>query len=123
MGSEWQGQTVTVLGVLEGVRGGAEGLSKLPATGDKIPGFPATQVCLGQNHKLEVTGDCRDDSWPWLVWKSECPRSLVGSWGGGSRVKGERSEALCLTHTWPVTQKSLCLGRNQRGWGRTGHHK
>lgn len=54
MGSEWQGQPVTVLGVLEGIRGGAEGPSELPASGDKIPGFPATQVCLGQNHKLEV---------------------------------------------------------------------
>lgn len=47
-------KTVTVLGVLEGVRGGAEGPSELPASGDKIPGFPATQVCLGQNPKLEV---------------------------------------------------------------------
>lgn len=55
MGSEWQGQAVTDLGVLEGARGGAEGPSEFPASGDKIPGFPATQVCLGQNHKLEVT--------------------------------------------------------------------
>lgn len=40
MGSEWQGQPVTVLGVLEGVRGGAEGpsLSFLPRE-IKFPGF------------------------------------------------------------------------------------
>lgn len=39
---------VTVLGVLEGVTGGAEGYSELPASGDKIPRFLVMQVCLPQ---------------------------------------------------------------------------
>lgn len=81
----------------------------------KFPGFQLCRFACLRNHRLDVMVEPLR-SHRWIAWVIAVPglpgsQSVLDHWwkAEGSRVKCERSEPLCLPHTYMAreTKKSL----------------
>lgn len=81
----------------------------------ELPGFQLCRFACPRSHRLNIMVEPLR-SHRWIAWVTPVPglpgsQSVLDHWwkADGSRVKGERSELLCLPHTYMArdTKKSL----------------